>query len=45
MDLASGLATGAEYPLDVTTVVSLVLYTLAQASERGVSASLGATAP
>ena len=29
----------------VTTVVSLVLYTLAQAPERVVSASLGVTAP
>jgi len=29
----------------VTTVVSLVLYTLAQALERVVSASLGVTAP
>jgi hypothetical protein len=28
-----------------TTVVSLVLYTLAQAPERVVSASLGVTAP
>jgi hypothetical protein len=29
----------------VTTVVSLVLYTLAQALERVVSANLGVTAP
>lgn len=29
----------------VTTVVSLVLYTLAEAPERVVSASLGVTAP
>jgi hypothetical protein len=29
----------------VTTVVSLVLYTLVQAPERVVSASLGVTAP